>query len=330
MSTPRIVAGATDVLGRSPTFVDEVAPPLSEPPPSRRFVVERPRRLTPSLVATSVVLLFLVAVFVNALVTAPTMQWGVVAHYLFSGLILTGVLHTIELTVICELLAVLSAAALAWMLLYGNIAWRSLAHSYQWFFRSVPELAQLIFWFNLSLLFPQLKIGIPFGGPSFESIPMNTIMIPWVAAIVGIGLHEGAYLAEVFRSGINSVDAGQREATQALGLTPRRTFSKVILPQAMWVIVPNAGSRLIGTLKMTSLASILGISELLYTVESIYGRTYQTIPLLVVAAIWYMVCVAVLRVVQHFLERHYSAVAQRGARQVSPVMDLAVVTEDTP
>ncbi len=296
------------------TVGPDQAPLHTEGPPSRRFVVAPPRRITPGLVITSAVLLFVVALFVNGVVTAPTMQWEVVWQYLFSSLVLTGVLHTIELTILCEVLAIASATGLAWMLISGNVAWRAFAHTYQWFFRSIPELAQLIFWFNLSLIFPVLKLGIPFGGPSFDSIPMNTIMIPWVAAILCLGLHEGAYLAEVFRAGIASVESGQSEAARALGLSPRCTFSKIVLPQAMSVIVPNAGNRLIGTLKLTSLASILAISELLDTVESIYARTYQTIPLLLVAAAWYMVLVVALRVLQHYLERHYANVAHGGTK----------------
>jgi polar amino acid transport system permease protein len=234
------------------------------------------------------------------------MQWNVVGHYLFNSVVLHGLEHTIELTVLCELLAIGVAGLLCWMLMGGNVVWRGVAHGFQWFFRSVPELAQLIFWFNLSLLFPRIFIGLPFGGPHLFSQSTNSVMTPWVAAVVGLGLHEGAYLAEVFRSGIRSVDPGQREAASALGLSRRPTFIKIILPQAMSVIVPNAGSRLIGTLKLTSLASVLAIPELLYSVQSVYARTLQTVPLLLVATVWYMVCVAFLRWVQQRLERHYA------------------------
>jgi polar amino acid transport system permease protein len=280
--------------------------------PRAGMSIRRPRRLTPGLIISAIVAALAFAVFAVALITAPVMAWGVVWDNLFSSLVLTGVLHTVELTAVCEGLAIVSAAILAWMLISGNVVWRIVAHGYQWFFRSVPELAQLIFWFNLSLLFPTLRVGIPFGGATFGKVPTNEIITPWLAAVVGIGLHEGAYLAEVFRAGINSVGVGQREAARALGLTPRRVFRRVVFPQAMWVIVPNAGSRLIGTLKLTSLASVLAISELLYTVESIFARTLQTIPLLLVATAWYMAMVGLLRLVQFALERHYAAAAHRG------------------
>jgi polar amino acid transport system permease protein len=296
-----------------------VHPPGSPSPPRRRHVVAAQRRIRPALVLSTLVLLMVVSVFIRALVTAPTMQWSVVWHYLPSSLILMGLLRTIELTLTCEVLAVVSGGVLAWLLLSGSAPWRAAVHAYQWFFRSVPELAQLIFWFNLSLLFPRLRIGIPFGGPTFGSVSTNTVVTPWIAAVIGIGLHEGAYLAEVFRSGVSSVDDGQREASQALGLSPRRTFRRVIFPQAMWVIVPNAGSRLIGTLKITSLASVLAIQELLYTTETIYSRTFQTIPLLLVATVWYMVCVAVLRIIQHRLERHYARSARSLGQEPLPL-----------
>jgi len=276
--------------------------------------IRRPRRLTPGLIISAIIVCIVLAVFTEAVITAPVMAWGVVWDNLFSSLVLTGVLHTVELTVVCEGLAIVSAAILAWMLVSGNIVWRFVAHGYQWFFRSIPELAQLIFWFNLSLLFPTLGVGIPFGGATFGQVPTNQIITPWLAAVVGIGLHEGAYLAEVFRAGVNSVSVGQREAARALGLTPRRVFRRIVLPQAMWVIVPNAGSRLIGTLKLTSLASVLAISELLYTVENIFSRTLQTIPLLLVATAWYMAMVGLLRLLQWLLERHYAAAAHRGER----------------
>jgi polar amino acid transport system permease protein len=289
----------------------------------RRHPVAPPRRWRPSLIVSCVVVLLAAAIFANAVARSEAMDWSVVGHYLFQQLILTGLLHTVELTVLCEVLAIISGGVLAWLLASGNVAWRSAVHVYQWFFRSVPELAQLIFWFNLSLLFPALKIGIPFGGPAFGHFATNNIMTPWVAVTLGIGLHEGAYLAEVFRSGFASVPAGQQEACQALGLSPRRTFWRVVFPQAMWVIVPNAGSRLIGTLKITSLASVLAIQELLYTTESIYSRTFQTIPLLLVATVWYMVCVAVLRVIQQRLEIHYAKARGNRPRVATPMDALA-------
>lgn len=288
-------------------------PPTGPAPPTSLAVIP-PRRVTPGLVISWVLVAVVVGWFGWAVVTAPAMEWHLVAKYLFDPLVLIGLFNTIQLTFICEALAIVSGGLLTWMLVSGNSAFRGAAHAYQWFFRSVPELAQLIFWFNISLIFPVITIAIPFLGPAFGPVPTNEIATPWLAAIIGIGLHEGAYLAEVFRAGVHSVGPGQRDACKALGMGSRRTFFRIVLPQAMWVIVPNAGSRLIGTLKITSLASVLAIPELLYTVESIFARTLETIPLLLVATFWYMLCVAVLRLVQYLLERHYAAAAHRGER----------------
>jgi polar amino acid transport system permease protein len=262
------------------------------------------------VVASAVAALLVAAIVVEALATAPAMEWSVFGHWIFGAVILHGVLNTVWLTLACEALAVVSGIVIAFLLMARNPVGRAVAHGYQWGFRSVPELAQLLFWFNLSLLFPRFGFGIPFGGPSAFSVPMNDVMTPWIAAIIGLGLHEGAYLAEVFRSGVNSVGGGQREAARSLGVSRRKIALQIVLPQAMRSIGPNAGSRLIGTLKLTSLASVIAIPELLYRVENVYSRTFETIPLLLVATAWYMVLVAGLRLLQAGLERRYGQRAE--------------------
>ncbi len=263
------------------------------------------RRVTSGVVAAALVVGLALAVFLDAAVTAPAMQWSVFRQWLFNPAILEGVRDTVELTVGCEGLAIVSGVVLAAMLLSRNSVLHAVTHAYQWGFRSVPEIAQLLFWFNLSLLFPRFTIGLPFGGPVAWSTSMNVVMTPWVAALVALGLHEGAYLAEVFRSGIRGVDERQREVGRSLGLSRTRIALRIVLPQAMESIAPNAGSRLIGTLKITALASIIAIPELLYRVEGVYSRTFQTIPLLLVATAWYMVLVGLLRLLQAAVERHY-------------------------
>jgi polar amino acid transport system permease protein len=273
--------------------------------PERTPKIVSPRRVELLPVVSGALALLLVAIVVYAAARAPAMDWPAVRHYLFSSTVRGGVKNTVLLTLLCEALAIGSGAVTAATLLGSNAVGRTIAHAYQWVFRSVPELAQLLFWFNLALVFPRLKIGIPFGGPSFWSADTNTVMTPWTAAVLGIGLHEGAYLAEVFRSGVRSVDRVQTDAARALGLSRRRVAIDIIWPQAMRVIAPNAGSRLIGTLKLTALASILAVPELLYSVQSIYSRTFETVPLLVVASAWYMAMVGVLRLLQHWLERRY-------------------------
>jgi polar amino acid transport system permease protein len=302
---PSSTHGKTFQLGSIGAELDALGGVAIAVPPRSAPRLAPSRRLSPRVLISALVALLVTAVLVNALVSAPAMQWSVFAQWVFNGVILHGALNTVWLTLLCEALAILSGAALAWLLISSNSVGHVVAHAYQWGFRSVPELAQLLFWFNLSLLFPKLTIGVPFGGPALFSTSMNSVMTPWVAAVVGLGLHEGAYLAEVFRSGILSVDPGQLEVARSLGLRRWTIARRIVLPQAMRVIAPNAGSRLIGTLKLTSLASVVAIPELLYRVEGVYSRTFQTIPLLLVATVWYMAMVAVLRALQAYLERRF-------------------------
>jgi polar amino acid transport system permease protein len=257
------------------------------------------------VVVAALGVILLLAILVYAAVRAPALDWSAFRRYLFSPTVRDGAKNTVLLTLLCEALAVCSGIVIAAMLLSANPVGRAVAHVYQWVFRSVPELAQLLFWFNLALVFPRLKVGIPFGGPALWTTDTNEVMTPWTAAVLGIGLHEGAYLAEVFRSGVRSVDPGQMDAARALGLPRWKLGVDIVFPQAMRVIAPNAGSRLIGTVKLTALASVLAVPELLYSVQSIYSRTFETIPLLLVASAWYMLMVGLLRILQHWLERRY-------------------------
>lgn len=281
------------------------APPLADLAGRSAPRLAPPRRVTRGAVAAAGAATLLAAILVEALVTAPAMEWPAFRHWILDGVVVQGVRNTVLLTIACESLAIVSGTLLAAMLLSRNPVLHAVTHAYQWGFRSVPEIAQLLFWFNLSLLFPTFRLGVPFGGPSLYSTSMNTIMTAWVAAIVALGLHEGAYLAEVFRAGIDAVDPGQREAARSLGLSRGRIALQIVLPQAMRTIAPNAGSRLIGTLKLTSLASLVAVPELLYRVENVYSRTFQTIPLLLVATAWYMALVALLRLLQARLERRF-------------------------
>ena len=187
---------------------------------------------------------------------------------------------------------------------------KAVGAAYVWFFRGTPGLVQLIFWFNFGALLPQLSIGIPFG-PEFASWPTNTLISAFTAAILGLGLHETAYMAEIVRGGLLSVDHGQSEAAQSLGMRKTRALFRVVLPQAMRSIVPPTGSRSINMVLATSLVSFVALADLLYTVQSIYNRTFQVIPLLVVAVLWYLLISSVLFIGQTYLERYYG----RGARQ---------------
>jgi polar amino acid transport system permease protein len=164
---------------------------------------------------------------------------------------------------------------------------------------------QLIFWFNLAALLPELSLGLPYGH-EFVVFDTNLLITPLAAAVLGLGLNEAAYMAEIVRSGLLSVDEGQSEAAHALGMNRRLTLMKITLPQAMRVIIPPTGSQTISMLKTTSLVSVIALPELLYSAQTIYSRTFQTIPLLVVASIWYLIVTSILSIGQSFLEKRYA------------------------
>jgi polar amino acid transport system permease protein len=188
---------------------------------------------------------------------------------------------------------------------------------YIWFFRGTPVLVQLLFWNFVGALYPKISIGIPFG-PEFFSFSANTAITPFVAAILGLGLNEGAYMAEIVRAGILSVDEGQTDAAHALGMTRLQTMRRIVLPQAMRVIIPPTGNETISMLKTSSLVSVIAYTELLYTVQLIYAVNYKQIPLLMVASIWYLIVTTVLSVGQYYLERRFG----RGSAREQPLTPL--------
>jgi polar amino acid transport system permease protein len=253
-------------------------------------------------VAAGLVLLLL-AWFLYTISNNPNFQWKVVGKYLFSRDILYGVWMTIELTVTAMLIGISLGIIAALMRLSDNKLLSWTAQLYIVCFRATPALVQLIFWFNLSALFPVIALGIPVFGPDFVTLNANALITPFVAANLGLGLCEGAYMAEIVRSGILSVDPGATEAAAAVGMTKAQTMRHVVLPQALRVIVPPTGNQVIGMLKYTSLASVISVTELLSSAELIYTRTFETIPLLIVASLWYVALTTVLTMVQRAIER---------------------------
>jgi len=218
----------------------------------------RPGRRVAAVVVALLLVWFVYIVFNN-----PNFQWKIVGKYLFSKEILDGVKLTIELTVSAMAIGVTLGVIAALMRLSDNMLLSRASTIYIAAFRGTPALVQLIFWYNLAALFPKITLGIPFFGPDFVSLNANTIITPVVAANLGLGLCEGAYMAEIVRAGIMSVDPGQREAGVALGLTRAQTMRRIILPQALRVIVPPTGNQIIGMLKLSSLASVISVTELL-------------------------------------------------------------------
>ncbi|WP_411698971.1 amino acid ABC transporter permease [Conyzicola sp.] len=246
----------------------------------------------------------LVAFCVWTLVTAQAFQWPVVGDYLFNPRVIAGVWTTIYLTILAMTFGCLGGLLLAIMRRSPSRALIAISSGIVWFFRGTPTLVQLIFWFNLASLFPRLEIGIPFG-QAIWSVDTNTVMTPLLAAILALGINEAAYMSEIIRAGLGSVDNGQVEAAKALGMRSGRTMRRIILPQAMRTIIPPTGNELIGMLKFTSLASVISVTELLSTTQQIYNQNYQVIPLLVVASIWYLALTSVLSVGQARVEQRF-------------------------
>ncbi len=254
-------------------------------------------------VASAFALLIAAAVFYSV-ATNPGFEWPVVAEYMFDGQILLGLSRTLELTVAAMAMGLILGTVLALMRLSQNLLLSTLSWLYIWFFRSVPVLVQLIFWYNFGALYPRIVLRIPFG-PVLYSGSTNSVITPLTAALAGLGLAQAAYTAEVIRAGILSVPRGQTRAAKALGMRPATIFVRIIFPQAMRVIIPPVGNEVISMVKSTSLVSVIALAELLYTAQLIYARTYETIPLLIVASLWYLIIVSILSVGQHFLERYY-------------------------
>jgi polar amino acid transport system permease protein len=300
------------------TTLDTRPAAATAPPPGTRYdqLTVVPARHPGRWVATAAVAVLL-AMVVNSLVTNPRWEWDVVGAYLTEQSIVRGVLTTIELTAITAVLGFALGTVLALMRLSRSPLLRAVSWGYTWVFRSVPLILQLLLWYNLAYLYQQLDLGIPFG-PSFASVETLSLIGKFGAAVLGLGLHQAAYSAEIVRAGILSVDQGQHEAAASLGIPRRRQTTRIVLPQAMRTIVPTAVNEVIGLFKGTSIVYVLAMGELFYTVSVIYGRTQRVLPMLVVAAIWYVVLTTVVTVVQYYVERHYA----RGAVRTLPATPL--------
>ncbi|MFJ9893500.1 amino acid ABC transporter permease [Streptomyces sp. NPDC091280] len=271
----------------------------------------------------------LAAMLVNTLLTNKNFGWDVVGHYIVSGDILLGMVKTIELTVIAMAIGITLGVLLAVMRLSSNPAMKGFSSAYVWFFRGTPVFVQLLFWGYASALYPRLGIGVPFG-PEFASVSTNSLITPFAAAILGLGLNEGAYMAEVVRAGLLSVDRGQTEAAQALGMSRLRTLRRIVLPQAMRVIIPPTGNNVINMLKTTSLVSVLAFPELLYSAQLIYSTNFKTIPLLLTASLWYLLMTSILNVGQHFLERRFSRSDRPDSRRAAPRARARGIAQQSP
>ena len=275
-----------------------------------------PIRHTGRWVAAAIVLVLAVTV-VHSIATNPRFEWGLVRHYFFSAPVLHGLRITLELTVIAMAVGIALGVVLAVMRLSPNPLVSAASWFYIWLFRGTPVLVQLLFWQFISALYPRISLGIPFG-PELVHGDANTLITPFTAAILGLGLNEGAYMAEIVRAGIISVDEGQTDAAQALGMTRLQTMRRIVLPQAMRVIIPPTGNETISMLKTSSLVSVIAYAELLYSVQLIYSVNFKQIPLLLVASIWYLIFTSILSVGQYYIERHFG----RGSSRNAPMTPL--------
>jgi polar amino acid transport system permease protein len=268
-----------------------------------------PRR-RPGQWAAAVIALVLFAMVVHTVLTNPRFQWAVVGQYFTARAVLDGLWLTLWLTAVVMTCGYLLGIGLAVMRLSGNVVLRSLSFGYIWLIRSIPPLVQLLFWYELASLYPRLSLGIPFGH-QFVTVRTAHLFTGLLAAFVGLTLDVAAFSAEIVRGGILSVDQGQPEAAQSLGLGRFRAFRRIVLPQAMPAIVPATGNMLISMLKATSIVSVIAVQDLLYSVQLIYNQNFLVIPLLLVATIWYIIVTTLLSIAQYFVERHYARGASR-------------------
>ncbi|MGA5066658.1 amino acid ABC transporter permease [Streptomyces exfoliatus] len=287
-------------------------------PPAAEGVVKDPRTTAPApadLVVVPVrhpwrwvavvVTAVLLVQFAHGLVTNPGWEWDVFAAFFTAETILRAVWVTLQLTFYGTALGFAVGIVLAFMRLSASPFLRSVAFGYIWAFRSIPLIVQLLFWFNLAYLYKELSIGIPFG-PGFVSFDTMGLVGEMSAAVLGLALHQAAYAAEIVRGGVLSVDHGQSEAAASLGIPRLRQVRRIVLPQAMRSILPNAANEIISLFKGTSIVSVMAIGELFYQVQVVYGRNGRVVPLLMVATAWYVLLTTALSVVQHYVERHYA------------------------
>lgn len=265
-----------------------------------------------NVVTLVIALLLMLAVILCA--QNPNFGWATVWHYLFDSSVLHGIGVTLGLTVVSMILGTILGLVCALGKMCGIRFFAGLADLYLWFFRSTPLLVQLLFWYNFSALFPSLGI------PGLWSVPTNTVITPMTAAIAGLALNEGAYMGEIIRAGLQSVDPAQKETAMAFGMSRTQTLFHVLLPQAMRSIVPPTGNQVISMVKATAMVSVIAMDDLLYSVQTIYNQNFEIIPLLLVAVIWYLVITSILTVVQARIEQRF----RRGDRDYMPAETAAV------
>ncbi|MBQ1083686.1 MULTISPECIES: amino acid ABC transporter permease [Nocardiopsis] len=301
-------------------------PGSKEPTPGRSAapITAVPVRYPERWVAAGIILV-LAAMFVHMLFTNPAFNWPFMFDNMFSEPVLRGVWVTLSATVLSMVIGVLLGIILAVMRLSGNPVLVTVSWMYTWFFRGVPRLVLAVLFGNLAILYSTIHIGLPFdnywmpwlgleGDARFFEIDARTLLTGYTAGLLALSLSEGAYMAEIIRAGLQSVDKGQTEAAQALGMSRSRIMRRITLPQAMRVVIPPTGNETIAMLKDTALLAYVPVTiELFYQLQAIGTRSYQIFPMLVAACLWYLAITSVLMVGQYFIERRFNR-SGRGVR----------------
>lgn len=282
---------STTVSGGRPCL-----PPVAAGEISSFEIVHRPKY---GRWISGALIILLLAVVLYAFANGQ-IEWKYFRQYMTAPVILAGVANTVVLTVLAMIIGVTLGTIVAIMRSSDNPVMNAVAHGYIWLFRGTPVLLQLMLWYNLALVFP--TVGIP----GLWSMRMVDLMTPFWAALLGLGLNQGAYTAEVIRAGMLSVDAGQYEAAKTIGMTRLKALRRIILPQAMRVVIPPLGNEFILLVKTTSLASVIQFSEVMYNAGSIYYANARVVELLFVAGAWYLIIVSILTLLQLPLERHFA------------------------
>lgn len=250
-------------------------------------------------------------VLIGIAFSRANINYNVIPDYLTDATILSGAWHTLYISVLAMALGLVLGVLLAVMRMSSNPVTSTVAYFYIWFFRGTPVLVQLLIWYNIALVFPTLNLG-------FYKDEMNQVMTPFLAALLGLGLNEAAYMSEIVRAGIQSVDEGQTEASQALGMTRATTLRRVILPQAMRVIVPPTGNEYINMLKTSSLAYAVQFNELIKRSTDVSSTSLAVVEMYFVASLWYLALTSVFSVGQYYVERRYA----RGSTRSLPPTPL--------
>jgi polar amino acid transport system permease protein len=260
---------------------------------------------------SAAIVLFFVAALVQSIATNENLKYPIIGQYLFDWRILNGVWLTIALTIVSMIVSTLIAIVIASMRLSSNPVLSSISWVYVWLFRGTPLLVQVVLWGYLGLLYRNIIIGIPFTDIAFVTLDTNTLIPALVAGFLALTLNQGAYSAEIVRAGMLSVDEGQREAAYSLGMSPLATFRRILLPQAMRVIIPPMGNETISMLKNTSLLSVIAVLELYTQATLISSQNLYQVELLVVISVWYLTLTSILSIPQYYLERRYGRGSSR-------------------